>query len=192
MEQPLRNLFEKLAALVPEESPVAEATAAPPGAGETGGAEEVEEAKPPESAEPAPPPVRLTERTAVGYDLDAALPPEAVKAGVAAVNEAGFAIDAITGVDWPDQDEIELIYDFCHFTAGTRVVLRTRLDRAKPEIATVSDVFPGANWHERETAEFFGVDFKGHPNPIHLLLPEDFEGYPLRRDFRAATNGGGG
>lgn len=184
MEEALRNLLGELAALAPEDRSGGESSAP-----EAAGAGETDTPEPAEA--PAPPPVRLTERSAVGYDLDAALPPAAVKAAVAAVDRAGFAMDAITGVDWPDQKEIELIYDFCHFTTGTRVVLRTRLDRGRPVIETVSDVFPGANWHEREAAEFFGIDFTGHPNLIHLLLPEDFEGYPLRKDFRAATTGSG-
>lgn len=192
MEEALRNLLDELTALAPEDRAGGEASAPEaPESPDTGGSAEANAPEPTEPA-PAPAPVRLTERAALGYDLDAALPPAAVKAAVAAVDRAGFAMDAITGVDWPDQEEIELIYDFCHFTTGARVVLRTRLDRARPVIETVSDVFPGANWHEREAAEFFGIDFTGHPNLIHLLLPEDFEGYPLRKDFRAATTGSGG
>lgn len=137
-----------------------------------------------EAGEEACPPVRRTDFAAVGYDLDARLAPEMIRRAVALVGEAGFAMDAITGVDWPEQGQIELVYDFCHFTEHARVVVRTRLPREAPEIPSVADIFAGANWHERETAEFYGVVFSGHPNPIHLLLPDDFEGYPLRKDFK--------
>ena len=59
-------------------------------------------------------------------------------------------------------------------------VLEKRLD---PRVATISTVFAGANWHERETWEMFGFWFDGHPNLIHIYLPGAFEGYPLRKDF---------
>lgn len=129
-------------------------------------------------------PVRLTERMAVGVDLDASVRPETIREATRFVDEAGFSIDAVTGVDWPEQQQMELVYDFMHFALGFRVVLRARVARDAATIDSIADIFPGANWHERETAEFFGIQFQGHPNLINLLLPEDFEGYPLRKDFQ--------
>lgn len=138
------------------------------------------EAAPP----PPPPPVRKTEFAKVGYDLDAFVEPKRIEEAAKLLDEEGFAIDMVSAVDWPDAGEFELVYDFMHFHAGTRVCVRSRIPRDRPEIATLSHIFPGANWHERETAEFYGIQFTGHPNPIHLLLPEDFEGYPLRKDYK--------
>lgn len=63
------------------------------------------------------------------------------------------------------------------------VMLRTRLDRQSPSIACVCDVFGGAGWHEREAHEMFGIDFEGHADLSPLLLPDAFEGHPLRKDF---------
>jgi NADH-quinone oxidoreductase subunit C len=63
------------------------------------------------------------------------------------------------------------------------VTLKADLDEAAPTVATWSDVYAGANWHERETWEMYGFDFVGHPNLIHLYLPSEFEGFPLRKDF---------
>jgi NADH-quinone oxidoreductase subunit C len=63
------------------------------------------------------------------------------------------------------------------------VQLRTLVHRDLARLPTVSDLWRGANWHERETAELFGVDFEGHPNLAKLLLPEEFEGFPLRKEF---------
>jgi len=68
----------------------------------------------------------------------------------------GFVIDTITGVDWMAVGEMEVVYDFFHLTAPLHVVVRTRVPRDNPELPTISNVYPGANWHERETHEFFG------------------------------------
>jgi NADH-quinone oxidoreductase subunit C len=66
-------------------------------------------------------------------------------------------------------------------------LLRTRVPRDAPVVDTVTDIYPGANWHERETAEMFGIDVTGHPNPLPLLLPPEFEGHPLRKEFVLAS-----
>jgi NADH-quinone oxidoreductase subunit C len=63
------------------------------------------------------------------------------------------------------------------------VVLRTSVPKDRPEIASLTQVWAGANWHERETFEMFGVVFTGHPNLVPLLLPDGFEGNPLRKEF---------
>lgn len=133
-----------------------------------------------------PPPVvcRKTEPSVQGYDLEVTAHPLQVLGAARLLDEEGFAIDMVTAVDWPEENQFELLYDFMHFHGSYRVVVRTRIPRDRPEIPTLSEVFPGANWHERETAEFYGITFTGHPNPIHLLLPEDFEGFPLRKDFK--------
>ena len=68
------------------------------------------------------------------------------------------------------------------------VLLRTRVPREAPALPSVVELFPGAAWHERETHEMFGVDFPGHPGGLApLLLPPEFEGHPLRKDFVLAT-----
>ena len=84
----------------------------------------------------------------------------------------------------------------CH-VAGHRpgslqhLLLRTRLARSDPRVATVTDVYAGASWHERETHEMFGIDFTGPGEGVvsaePLLLPEEFEGHPLRKDFVLAS-----
>jgi NADH:ubiquinone oxidoreductase subunit C len=62
-----------------------------------------------------------------------------------------------------------------------------RFPRDEPIAPTVSDLFPTSDWHERETAEMFGIRFEGHPQPVKLLLSEPFEGHPLRKDFPLMT-----
>ena len=100
------------------------------------------------------------------------------------LDNAGFGIDAVTGVDWMAQGEMEIVYDFFHPETSLRVVVRTRVPRDNPELSTISSVFPGANWHERETHDFFGIRFLGHPNLAPLLLPEDADFHPLRKDYQ--------
>ncbi|MGW6554636.1 NADH-quinone oxidoreductase subunit C, partial [Streptomyces sp. NPDC055051] len=71
--------------------------------------------------------------------------------------------------------------------APRRLLLRTTVPHAAPALPTAIGVYAGAAWHERETHEMFGVVFEGHPNLTPLLLPENFEGHPLRKDFVLAA-----
>ncbi|MDV7216938.1 NADH-quinone oxidoreductase subunit C, partial [Streptomyces prunicolor] len=68
-----------------------------------------------------------------------------------------------------------------------RLLVRTTVPHETPALPTAVDIYAGAAWHERETHEMFGVDFEGHPGLDHLLLPETFEGHPLRKDFVLAA-----
>ena len=67
------------------------------------------------------------------------------------------------------------------------LMLRTLVPRSSPRLASLTGVFSGANWHERETYEMFGISFDGHPNLVPLLLPDGFEGNPLRKEFVLAS-----
>ncbi|MFA7383255.1 MAG: NADH-quinone oxidoreductase subunit C [Desulfurivibrionaceae bacterium] len=82
------------------------------------------------------------------------------------------------------EDALEAVYDFNHYEALCRVTVRTRVPRSKPEVPTISQIYSGANWHERETHDFFGIIFVGHPCLVPLLLPEDADYHPLLKDFR--------
>lgn len=66
---------------------------------------------------------------------------------------------------------------------GVRVQVRAYVSGAEPRIATLSDVFEGANWTEREVWDLYGIEFLGHPNLKRILTPDDYEGYPLRKDY---------
>jgi len=125
------------------------------------------------------------DHAAKGYDLDVALAAGGVVAAAEYLGGIGFSLDTMTGVDWIAQNEMEVVYDYFHPASPLRIVVRTRVPRDNPEVPTVSGVFPGANWHERETHDFFGIRFAGHPNLTPLLLPEDADYHPLRKDFVA-------
>jgi NADH-quinone oxidoreductase subunit C len=70
---------------------------------------------------------------------------------------------------------------------GHNVRLKVACDEEDPHCPTLSDIWAGANWHEREAWELFGVEFDGHPHLVKLVLPEQFEGHPLRKDFALMT-----
>lgn len=80
-------------------------------------------------------------------------------------------------------ERIELLTTVGDLTEGRRVTFTTDLAWDSPSIPTLVDVYAGANWHEREAAEMFGIEFVGHPNPLTLYLPESFEGNPLRKSY---------
>jgi len=167
-----------------EAGPEAATPAAEEGAAEQGEETAEAAAEVPEEA-PAPPGPQETDYKAKGYHLDVSLPPEKVVAAAEILYRESFFIEAITGVDWLDENQMEVVYDFNHFDELCRVIIRSRLDRSNPEIPTISHIYQGANWHERETHDFFGIKFTGHPNLIPLLLPEDADFHPLRKDFKA-------
>ena len=162
-----------------------------------GGAEEAEPAEPAEPAEAAAEPeepeeegprengVLLTDHAARGTDIDVLCDPNQVVQAATIMDEAGFFLEAITGVDWIKEDKLEVVYDYNQYgQEQCRVAVRTFISRSEPEVATISDVMPSANWHERETHDFYGIKFTGHPHLIPILLPEDADFHPLLKDFK--------
>ncbi|HEX6467610.1 MAG TPA: NADH-quinone oxidoreductase subunit C [Streptosporangiaceae bacterium] len=97
----------------------------------------------------------------------------------------GF-FDWLTGVD-ELADGLGVVAHVYSLESGHHLLVRTRVPRAEPVLATATGVYRGANWHERETYEMFGVIFDGHPDLKPLLLPDGFEGHPLRKDFVLAA-----
>lgn len=92
----------------------------------------------------------------------------------------------ICGVDYLKMNEssrYEVVYHLYSISLNHRVRIRIKLDEKDLSLKTVTDLWPAANWFERETAEMFGIVFQGHPNPKNLLLYEGFPGHPLRKDY---------
>jgi NADH:ubiquinone oxidoreductase subunit C len=136
-------------------------------------------------------------------------------AGVAATRAESFGPDAfdVPAASWTAahqaiRDELGMVFfDWLtasdELTDGFRVVshvagfhgpgtvehllLRTLVPRETPRLSTLTSLYAGANWHERETFEMFGIEFEGHPNLVPLLLPDGFEGNPLRKEFVLAS-----
>jgi NADH:ubiquinone oxidoreductase subunit C len=105
--------------------------------------------------------------------------------------DLGFTFfDWLTGVDQLDvaQDAgFDVVSHLWSLPARAHLLMRTRVPGDDAHLATLSGVFAGASWHERETFEMFGLSFDGHPNLVPLLLPDGFEGHPLRKDFVLAA-----
>jgi Ni,Fe-hydrogenase III component G len=99
-------------------------------------------------------------------------------------NDLEVRLQTATGVDGPEQ--IEILYHWALDRCGLVVTVRTRVDRNRPEIASITAICPGAEWIEREMWELLGISFRNHPDLRHLLLLDDWpEGkYPLRRDYQ--------
>lgn len=114
-------------------------------------------------------------------------PPQWTAAIRAARDELGCDFfDWLTAVDELDQGYVVVAHLWS--TAQRHgVLVRTRVPRDGAALDSIVDIYPGAAWHERETHEMFGVDFPGHPNLVPLLLPPEFEGHPMRKDFVLAT-----
>jgi NADH-quinone oxidoreductase subunit C len=90
----------------------------------------------------------------------------------------------LTAVDvWPKEPRFELIYVLVSFAHRLRVRVKVRLQGTDPHIATACPLWPAANWLEREVWDLFGIAFDGHPDPRRLLMPEDWDGFPLRKDY---------
>ncbi|MFI5096606.1 MAG: NADH-quinone oxidoreductase subunit C [Candidatus Acidiferrales bacterium] len=84
---------------------------------------------------------------------------------------------------YPVEPRFELYYHLVSIPRRDRVCLRTSVNAQHPEVDSLEPVWPGANWLEREIFDLFGVQFTGHTDLRRILLPDGFEGFPLRRDF---------
>jgi NADH-quinone oxidoreductase subunit C len=89
----------------------------------------------------------------------------------------------ITAVDWPSREKrFDVVYHFLSPTKNARIRVKVEADEGTP-VASLIDVFPGANWFEREVYDLYGVLFTGHPDMRRILTDYGFEGHPLRKDF---------
>jgi len=90
----------------------------------------------------------------------------------------------LCGVDYRGREpRFEVVYHLLSIPRNERVRLKAGVPEDDPHIATVSDIWPTANWHERECYDMFGIVFDGHPDLRRILMPEDWEGHPLRKDY---------
>lgn len=111
-------------------------------------------------------------------------------------------LNCITGVDYLEPEakklakagfepHLEVVYHFSSFTHQHRFTVKLSMPRWKndtagvlPEVPSIADIYPTANWHERETFDLCGVLFTGHPDLRRILLAEDWDGHPLRKDYQ--------
>ncbi len=119
-----------------------------------------------------------------GADLERLCRPGQLLAAAELLDGQGFMLEAISGVDWLERQEFEVWYDFIHTgVPGYRVVLRCAIPREEAVLPSLCAIYSAANWHEREVFDFFGIRFAGHPDLTRILLPEDADFHPLRKDY---------
>lgn len=92
----------------------------------------------------------------------------------------------LTGVHYPDRKDEELcvVYHLHSLTANVRLRFKVYVPVAKPDVYTATSLFSGANWMERETYDFFGVNFIGHPNLIRILNVDEMDYFPMRKEYK--------
>jgi NADH-quinone oxidoreductase subunit C len=94
-----------------------------------------------------------------------------------------FLSDLTTVDRFPMEPRFELNYHLLSIDQKLRLRLRVRLPGSEPSMPTVTSVWPTANWHERESFDLFGIRFQGHPDLRRILMPDEWEGHPLRKDY---------
>jgi NADH-quinone oxidoreductase subunit C len=108
-----------------------------------------------------------------------------VRAAAATVQTAGYnAFEDLTAVDWyPAEPRFQLSYHIVSHQHKERIRLRVMLGSNAPAVESITPVWPAANFYEREVFDLFGIGFEGHPNLCRIMMPDDWQGHPLRKDY---------
>ncbi len=111
--------------------------------------------------------------------------PEHVPSVLATLKEKGYAfLASLHGVDYyPEEPRLGVLYELLDMKQVDRISVKARVSTDDPRMPTAIGLFPGAEFPEREVYDMFGVVFEGHPDLRRILMPEDYEGFPQRRDF---------
>jgi NADH-quinone oxidoreductase subunit C len=111
------------------------------------------------------------------------VPPDIIKRAATDLKAMGFdRLGMVTAVDKAD-GKLILVYRLTSRTLHAAIFLKTRVPADDAVTPTVTDLWPAANWQEREVYDLFGIDFTGHPDLRRILLPDDWVGFPLRKDY---------
>jgi NADH-quinone oxidoreductase subunit C len=118
-------------------------------------------------------------------ELTLTVAPENIRAAAAAVLAAGYNfLEDVTAVDWfPAEPRFQITYHIVSHTLKERVRLRAFVDSVDPSIDSIVPVWVSADFYEREVFDLFGVRFHGHPNLRRIMMPDEFTGHPLRKDY---------
>ena len=99
--------------------------------------------------------------------------------------ELGYEyLNCLSGVDWIAENEMEVVYAISSLRQPGKIILRARVARTEPVLRSVVSLWGTANWHEREAFDLLGIRFENHPDHRRILLPEDWIGHPLRKDYQ--------
>jgi NADH-quinone oxidoreductase subunit C len=92
-------------------------------------------------------------------------------------------LTTLCGMHYPDTEQLGVVYHLHSFENNHRIRIKTTTDLANPKIQTATTIWPAANWMERETYDFYGIIFEGHPNLVRILNVDDMTVFPMRKDF---------
>ena len=108
-----------------------------------------------------------------------------IREAAATVQAAGYNfLEDVTAVDWfPASPRFQVSYHIYSHPHKERIRLRTMVEEADPAVESITPVWPSANFYEREVFDLFGIRFEGHPNLRRIMMPEEWEGHPLRKDY---------
>jgi NADH-quinone oxidoreductase subunit C len=115
----------------------------------------------------------------------AVIEPESVVEACQILKETGFNfLAALTAIDhWPEEPRFAVVYRLYSLREKQFVGLKARVHGDSPELPSIEPVFPSANWHEREVFDMFGIRFSGHSDLRRILMPHEWDGHPLRKDY---------
>jgi NADH-quinone oxidoreductase subunit C len=118
-------------------------------------------------------------------ELTLTIAADQIRAAAATVQAAGYnAFEDVTAVDWfPAEPRFQLSYHIVSHPYKERIRLRVMVDGEAAAVESITSVWPAANFYEREVFDLFGIQFEGHPNLRRILMPDDWQGYPLRKDY---------
>ncbi len=127
----------------------------------------------------------LTEAKVAYGELTLTIAPGEIRAACSAVRAAGYNFfEDMTAVDWfPSSPRFQLSYHILSHQLMERIRLRVMLDEADPSVDSITPVWIGANFFEREVFDLFGIHFAGHPDLRRIMMPDDWKGHPLRKDY---------
>jgi NADH-quinone oxidoreductase subunit C len=130
-------------------------------------------------------PEALTDAKYEWDELTLTVAAEEICAAARCVQAAGYNyFEDMTAVDWfPASPRFQLSYHILSHSFKERIRLCARVNDGDPSVASITPVWPAANFYEREVFDLFGIRFEGHPNLRRILMPDDWEGYPLRKDY---------
>lgn len=116
--------------------------------------------------------------------LEIEINPEKITEVSSALKEEGFNyLMCVSGADYPTE-RIEIVYHLCSLPSNNKAVIKTSVSREDPSIKSVINIWRAADWQEREIFDLYGVIFENHPDLRRILMPEDWVGYPLRKDYQ--------
>jgi NADH-quinone oxidoreductase subunit C len=96
-------------------------------------------------------------------------------------------LNNVTAVDWIKQDILQVVYHVWSYTHFHEFIVKVDLPRKEPVVPSLVSIWPGANWLEREQFDLLGVLFEGHPDLRRILMPDDWDGHPMRKDYKEAA-----